>query len=95
MEVLAEETWRACAAAHAERVDAFVQPHLERRRDGVKHPVHDFLFTYYSQRPAQLRRWHPGYGVGLENGEEYAGLKGYAGFETGASAPSSTSGVGG
>ena len=91
MEVLAEETWRACAAAHAERVDAFVQPHLERRRDRVKHPVHDFLFTYYSQRPAQLRRWHPGYGVGLDNGEEYAGLKGYAGFETGASAPSSTS----
>ncbi len=91
LQVLDEKTWRACAAAHAERVDAFVQPHLERRRDGVKHPVHDFLFTYYSQRPAQLRRWHPGYGVGLENGEEYAALKGYAGFETGASAPSSTS----
>ena len=31
----------------------------------MKHPVHDFLFTYYSQRPAQLRRWHPGYGVAL------------------------------
>lgn len=45
----------------------------------MKHPVHDFLFTYYSQRPAQLRRWHPGFGVALENGEEYAGLKGYDG----------------
>ena len=33
----------------------------------VKHPVHDFLFTYYSQRPAQLRRWHPGFGVALED----------------------------
>ena len=32
---------------------------------GVTHPVHDFLFTYYSQRPAALRRWHPGYGVAL------------------------------
>ena len=39
----------------------------------------DFLFTYYSHRPAQLRRWHPGFGVGLEGAEEHAGLKGYAG----------------
>ncbi|MFC4786784.1 3-methyladenine DNA glycosylase [Nocardioides sp. MAHUQ-72] len=78
MEVLDEVEWRACAAAHAERVDAFVQPHLARRESRVKHPVHDFLFTYYSQRPAQLRRWHPGYGVGLSgDASAYAGLKGY------------------
>ena len=25
--------------------------------------MHDFLFTYYSFRPAQLRRWSPGFGV--------------------------------
>ncbi len=74
---MAESVWRARAAAHAARVDANISPHLERRKDGVKHPVHDFLFTYYSQRPAQLRRWHPGFGVTLENGEEYAALKGY------------------
>ncbi len=75
--VLDERTWRARAAAHAERVDAFVAPHLARRGSAVKHPVHDFLFTYYSQRPAQLRRWHPGYGVALEAADEYAALKGY------------------
>src|SRR6188472_4422831 len=75
--VLDERTWRARAAAHAERVDAFVAPHLARRGSAVKHPVHDFLFSYYSQRPAQLRRWHPGYGVALADAEEYAGLKGY------------------
>jgi hypothetical protein len=75
--VLDEPTWRARAEAHRARVDAYVGPHLERRRAGVKHPVHDFLFTYYSYRPAQLRRWHPGYGVALAGGEEYAGLKGY------------------
>ena len=57
--------WRARAAAHEARVDALVGDHLARRRDGVKHPVHDFLFTYYSFRPAQLRRWSPGYGVAL------------------------------
>ncbi len=77
MRVLDEPTWRARAEAHRARVDAFVAPHLERRRAGEKHPVHDFLFTYYSYRPAQLRRWHPGQGVGLAGGHEYAELKGY------------------
>lgn len=69
--------WQARAAAHAARVDAFVAPHLARRESRVKHPVHDFLFTYYSHRPAQLRRWHPGYGVRLLDAPEYDGLKGY------------------
>lgn len=82
MKVLERADWRARAEAHAARVDAFVRPHLERRETGVKHPVHDFLFTYYSQRPAQLRRWHPGYGVALADAPEYAGLKGY-GVSTG------------
>lgn len=79
MQVLEETTWRGRAQAHADRVDAFVAPHLARRGSRVKHPVHDFLFTYYSQRPARLRRWHPGFGVALERGDEYAGLKGYRG----------------
>jgi hypothetical protein len=61
--VLDEAAWRARAAAHEARVDALVGDHLARRQHGVKHPVHDFLFTYYSFRPAQLRRWSPGYGV--------------------------------
>ena len=78
MQVLEREQWRSLAAAHADRVDAFVAPHLARREARVKHPVHDFLFTYYSQRPAQLRRWHPGYGVRLADAPEYASLKGYA-----------------
>ena len=30
-------------------------------RDGVKHPVHDFLFTYYSFPPAKLTTWEPGW----------------------------------
>ena len=60
---LDEAVWRARAAAHEARVDALLGDHLARRRSGVKHPVHDFLFTYYSFRPAQLRRWSPGFGV--------------------------------
>jgi hypothetical protein len=61
-------TWRARRAAHEERVDGWITPHLARRRTGAEHPVEDFLFTYYSHRPAQLRRWHPGAGVLLTGG---------------------------
>ena len=77
MEVLEAADWQARAEAHAARVDAFIEPHLARRESHTKHPVHDFLFTYYSHRPAQLRRWHPGYGVGLVDAPEHAQLKGY------------------
>ena len=63
--VLEEAQWRPRAEAHHARVDAWVEPHLARRHRGVKHPVEDFLFGYYSFRPAALRRWHPGHGVGL------------------------------
>ncbi|HEY9563632.1 MAG TPA: 3-methyladenine DNA glycosylase [Nocardioides sp.] len=78
MKVLDESEWRARAAAHAQRLEPYVAPHLARRETRVKHPVHDFLFTYYSQRPAQLMRWHPGFGVAL-GGEAtaYAQMKGY------------------
>lgn len=75
--LLAAEVWRARAAAHAARIDAYIGPHLARRGAHLKHPVFDFLFTYYSFRPAQLRRWHPGFGAALADAEEYAGLKGY------------------
>ena len=27
----------------------------------MKHPVHDFLFTYYSFSPAKLLDWQPGW----------------------------------
>ena len=41
-QVLERTEWEARAAAHEARVDAFVAPHLARRRDRVKHPVHYF-----------------------------------------------------
>ena len=59
---LTEEQWRPLEAAHHARVDAVTAAHLSRRHDARKHPVEDFLFTYYTHRPAQLRRWHPGPG---------------------------------
>ena len=65
--------------AHRSRVDAFLEPHLRRARAGEAHPVWDFLFTYYSLRPRQLRRWHPGYGVVLGGAaaRRYLGRTGY------------------
>ena len=87
-EVLDAPSWRARRSAHEERVDVWVGPHLERRRAREAHPVEDFLFTYYSQRPAALRRWHPWFGTVLEDAEEYVGLKGYVELPTG-----STTGV--
>ena len=62
---LAEADWRARAAAHESRVRAWTDPHQARAARGERHPVHDFLFTYYAHRPAWLRRWHPGPDLGL------------------------------
>lgn len=63
--MLSEPEWRERTAAHEARVDALTAGHRERRSDGRAHPVEDFLFTYYRWKPSQLRRWHPGAGVGL------------------------------
>src|SRR5690606_38952679 len=59
--VLTEQEWRERAARHAERAEEFVR---SARRPSAR-PVEGFLFTYYSHRPSQLRRWHPGPGVVL------------------------------
>jgi hypothetical protein len=59
-EVLAETDWRARQRDHYERVRAWTEPHQARASRGERHPVHDFLFSYYAFRPAWLRRWHPG-----------------------------------
>jgi len=76
---LAEAHWRALEAAHQERVDRYALPYLARRSAGQKHPVEDFLFTYYTQKPGQLRRWHPGAGVVLhgQGAQERLGWKFY------------------
>ena len=76
--MLAVEEWAARAAAHEARVDAWTAPHRERRRRGEAHPVQDFLFTYYSETPGRLRRWHPGPGVALEPPAPHADWRWYA-----------------
>lgn len=65
---LDESTWLAARTAHEARVDAWTLGRRARASTGAAHPVEDFLFTYYSHKPAQLRRWHPGAGVVLLGG---------------------------
>jgi hypothetical protein len=69
--------WSSYAMGHASRVDALVAGHLERRQRREAHPVEDFLFTYYSTRPNQLRVWHPGPGVRLLDAASYGDRRGY------------------
>lgn len=62
---LAEPDWCARQAAHLARVRVWTEPHRARAARGEKHLVHDFLWHYYSLRPALLERWHPGIGYTL------------------------------
>ncbi len=75
MQELAEEVWRERERAHVTRVEDLVAAHLHRRRSGRKHPVEDFLWVYYSYRPGQLRRWHPGPGVTLRRDRDPTGRR--------------------
>lgn len=71
--LLAPEVWRARANEHAQRADELTAAHRRRASRAEKHPVEDFLFTYYSYKPAVLRRWHPGPGIVLEGAGEERG----------------------
>ncbi|CAJ1503073.1 3-methyladenine DNA glycosylase [[Mycobacterium] burgundiense] len=80
--LLPESVWTAAAGRHRARVQRFLADHSG---DGQPHPVWDFLFTYYSLRPRQLLRWHPGYGAVLTGAAagDYVGRTGYHRVEGG------------
>lgn len=59
--VLTTAQARQARLLHEERADALTAEHRERRARGEKHPVEDFLFSYYPFSTARLRRWHPGW----------------------------------
>ncbi|WP_344820422.1 3-methyladenine DNA glycosylase [Microbacterium soli] len=76
--ILPRDEWVQRAARHEERADALTAAHRSRAAHGEKHPVWDFLFTYYAYRPSLLRRWHPGAGVALADAPERAGWRWYS-----------------
>lgn len=64
--VLAWDEWQAHEAAHIQRVESLTEAHQARRKQGERHPVWDFLFSYYPVTPGKLKKWHPGLGTALE-----------------------------
>lgn len=70
---LAKEVWQERARKHQARVSEWIDPVLERRSRHARHPVYDFLFEYYSFRPAQLLRWSPGPDVILQDADRTDG----------------------
>ena len=66
----ARTDWQARRDAHLARVAAPADAFVERRSRQEKHPVHDFLFTYYNFSPAKLKQWLPPLGIRLEVTEE-------------------------
>lgn len=83
--LLEPREWARRSASHEARVSAWLAPHRERARRGEAHPVEDFLFTYYSYRPAQLRRWHPGAGIALGGDPPHRRWSGYVSSSAGVS----------
>lgn len=77
--ILSETDWMRRRSAHEQRVRAWTDPQQARAARGEKHPVYDFLFTYYAFRPAWLRRWQPGPDVvlGGEAAREFLRWPGY------------------
>lgn len=59
--------WQALAKAHREKVRKITAPMRERKSRHEKHPVYDFLHSYYSFSLGRLEHWHPGVDVILED----------------------------
>jgi hypothetical protein len=53
------KVWTERAKQHQALVSPYAEAYLERRKQGLSHPVHDFLFTYYNCSPSKLKRWVP------------------------------------
>lgn len=66
MSVMPMTAWQAARDEYLTRVRAWAEERVRRMARHEKHPVYDFLFEYYSFRPAHLLRWTPGFGVKLE-----------------------------
>ena len=62
--------WRTAIENHRGKVARYADDFVARRSTADKHPVHDFLFTYYSFSPAKLKQWVPALGIWLEDVRE-------------------------
>lgn len=62
--------WQSRAADHRDAIQKITAPIRARKSRHEKHPVYDFLHTYYSFSMGRLERWHPGVGMTLEDSPE-------------------------
>lgn len=59
--ILSRNEWTARAEKHLEIVSPAADAFLQRRSLKIKHPVYDFLFTYYTFSPKKLKQWIPSF----------------------------------
>lgn len=64
------DEWKEKRSEHRQMIARMLDDYLEKRSRQQKDPVMDFLFEYYAFRPSHLRRWSPGIGTLLINGDE-------------------------
>jgi len=67
---LSRDHWHSLSAAHAARVSPWADHFIKRRDRRQKHPVEDFLFTYYNFPPGKLKLWFPSLGTRIEVTEQ-------------------------
>ena len=81
IERLPLEIWTSHAKKHAALVAPYTDAFLKRRSSQKSHPIHDFLFTYYSFSPSKLKQWIPSIHTELETtpqiGEHFPWLNDY------------------
>lgn len=65
--VLSPEQWQPLAHDHKQRIGSYTDPLIQLHKQGVRHPVYDFLFSYYYLSAGALKRWHPGAGYIIAN----------------------------
>lgn len=75
------DVWTANAKKHSDLMGVYADAFVARRGKGQSHPVHDFMFTYYSCSPTKLKQWVPSFQQELvvtpELMQEYPWLKDY------------------
>lgn len=60
------EAWTSRVKEHSLLLSPFADAFHKRRSLKLSHPVHDFLFTYYSFSPQKLKQWVPSFEENLE-----------------------------
>jgi len=55
------------AANHRALIETITLPMRDRKSRQQRHPVYDFIHTYYSFSLGRLEKWHSGFGIILED----------------------------